>query len=256
MRNAGSHAPLTGSFPIAFTIYSDSAATDSLWGEQHASIPVNAGVFTVLLGSATQGGLPLSLFTGETRWIKTSVSGTALLPLRPIVSVPYALHALHADIATSAPTDTLWQADGAGNLCRLPGNVGIGTCTPRSVLDVVKETGSHDVNAIHYTAINPQIRLNATASGNHQFEIRFNKGGETERRWSLLNDVTGNDSQTFGLKNWVNNTVPWFVGGSGNVGIGDIGETNPPERLVVAGEQAFSGSAATRLRDREKISDI
>ncbi len=94
--------PLTGNFPMTFALFTVPAGGTPLWSESYANVTVTAGVFNVLLGSDTP--LPLgSLFTGQTLYIETTVSGNVLSPRRPIVSVGYAARAAIADSAAAAP---------------------------------------------------------------------------------------------------------------------------------------------------------
>src|SRR5438128_927379 len=54
--------PVTASEPMTFKLYPDSTTGSVLWSESYASVSVTAGVFNVLLGSAT--ALPPAVFSG------------------------------------------------------------------------------------------------------------------------------------------------------------------------------------------------
>src|SRR5688572_26881312 len=56
--------PASGSFSMTFTIYSAASGGNILWTESQ-SVTVTNGVFNVLLGSATGGGIPSNVFTGS-----------------------------------------------------------------------------------------------------------------------------------------------------------------------------------------------
>lgn len=92
--------PRTGSFTMAFALFSDSTGGTTLWSESYASVPVNAGVFTVLLGAVSP--LTASVFSGSSSWLETSVDGVTLSPRRPLSTVGYAFRAAVAESALVA----------------------------------------------------------------------------------------------------------------------------------------------------------
>jgi len=95
--------PLTGTFNITFTIYDAVSGGNNLWSEPQNSIKVKNGLFSVLLGSATIGGIPESVFDGVDRYLGVKVgSDSEMSPREQLVSVPYAYKA--------KPTGTEWQA--------------------------------------------------------------------------------------------------------------------------------------------------
>jgi hypothetical protein len=111
------------------------------------AVPVANGLFTQNLDFG-------DVFNGEARWLEVSVrnpagSGafTPVLPRTPILSVPYASHALLADTATSAPWAGLtgvpsnvsdayspWHVAGGG--ISFADRVGIGSPAPLAKLEV------------------------------------------------------------------------------------------------------------------------
>lgn len=75
--------------PMTFAIYTDSIGTDSLWSETQASVVVQKGIFSVLLGSVNP--IPDSVFSGEVRYLGVKAGGDAeMTPRKPIVSTGYA----------------------------------------------------------------------------------------------------------------------------------------------------------------------
>src|SRR2546426_11652207 len=76
--------PRQGPFKMSFSIFADSTGGAALWTETYAAIPVNSGVFGVMLGTVTP--LPASAFTGVRLWLQTAVSDTILAPRRPLVN--------------------------------------------------------------------------------------------------------------------------------------------------------------------------
>lgn len=72
------------------------------------NIAVTNGVFNLLIGSATVGGVPLSVFQGENVYLSVKVEGQQLTPRQRIATVGFAAkaaeadHASYADLAGSA----------------------------------------------------------------------------------------------------------------------------------------------------------
>lgn len=80
--------PITGSPSITFSIY-DGAGV-SKWTESHASVQVDDGLFSVMLGSQT--ALPYSIFTGEDLYLGISIGEDAeILPRTLLASTPGAV---------------------------------------------------------------------------------------------------------------------------------------------------------------------
>ncbi len=87
-------APLNGTYGMTFALYD--AATDGslVWGpEEHTAVEVSNGLFSVGLGSKTQGGIPTTTWNGD-RYLEITVSGETLSPRELIRSVPIAGMAL------------------------------------------------------------------------------------------------------------------------------------------------------------------
>ena len=90
--------PLTGTFSITFTIYDSEMDGTALWTETQPIIAVNNGLFNVLLGTATVGGVPENGFNGPDRWLSVAIeSDSEVMPRQRLVSVPYAYKAHDSD---------------------------------------------------------------------------------------------------------------------------------------------------------------
>ena len=84
---------------MTFIIYDGVGA--SKWTESHATVQVNDGLFSVVLGSQT--ALPDSVFTGDDRYLGITVGGDSeISPRTLLTSAPCAAHANHALMADSA----------------------------------------------------------------------------------------------------------------------------------------------------------
>lgn len=137
-----------GAFPadttvqIEFKIYDDSTGGNAKWEQTQSSVNVKYGIFSVLLGP-----IPDSVFNGDIRYLEVKVgSDSPMTPRRRIVSVGYAFRSERADTAEFAwiPADNDWCGIGTGKLwpCNINDNIGIGTSSPTSKLEVYTTGGT------------------------------------------------------------------------------------------------------------------
>ena len=86
------HKPVTGVVGVTFSLYKDQQGGSPLWVEAQNVRADETGHYTVMLGSASADGVPLSLFSSaEAHWISTQISGQPEQPRILLLSVPYAL---------------------------------------------------------------------------------------------------------------------------------------------------------------------
>jgi len=89
---------------LRFAIYAEQASTSPLWSEEQVVWINSNGSFNVLLGTATENGVPARLFAaGAARWIGVSVDGREAVARSLMVSVPYALKAADAETLGGLP---------------------------------------------------------------------------------------------------------------------------------------------------------
>lgn len=106
-------APLNGAYNITFRIYDHQTEDTCKWEEAQEDIPVNNGIFTVLLGNKTDLDLPFD----EDYWLTLEVNDDGeMTPRQRIASVGYAIHAETADSIADVelvPTGAiiLWRDD-------------------------------------------------------------------------------------------------------------------------------------------------
>jgi hypothetical protein len=95
--------PIEGNHNLTFKVYPDSqVATPDLWSEEHTDVPVDDGLFNVILGSIE--AIPDTLFDGAERWIGVTVgTDPEMTPRMRITSVPWAVRAEVADTVLTAP---------------------------------------------------------------------------------------------------------------------------------------------------------
>lgn len=126
------NAPLTGAYALTFRLYATPVGGAPLWTETQADVPVDDGLFGVLLGSLTSLALPFD----QPYWLSIEVGTDGeMTPRQPLASVPTARR---ADVADAITPGALTPVYIVGN------NVGIGTATPAQTLDVagtVQATG-------------------------------------------------------------------------------------------------------------------
>jgi hypothetical protein len=90
--NAG--VPLDGTYGMTFALYDEATGGNLIWGpEAHTAVPVSEGLFSVGLGSNSQGGIPTTTWNGD-RYLEITVGGETLSPRELIRSVPIAGMAL------------------------------------------------------------------------------------------------------------------------------------------------------------------
>lgn len=94
-------SPIEDSLDMTFKIYDAAALGSELWNETLSDVPVERGVFSVLLG--LNNPIPDSIFIESTnRWLELKVETQILSPRTQITSVAYAYAAVHADTAQYA----------------------------------------------------------------------------------------------------------------------------------------------------------
>ncbi|MCK4548077.1 MAG: right-handed parallel beta-helix repeat-containing protein [Candidatus Eisenbacteria sp.] len=113
--------PVDGDHKITFAIYPDSAAgATALWTEEHDPVPVNEGLFNVILGGIE--AIPDSVFASASRWMGIKVDDDPeTSPRMQITSVPWAFSAAAADSAALVDWDNVAGmpydfADGVDNV--------------------------------------------------------------------------------------------------------------------------------------------
>jgi hypothetical protein len=107
----GQNKPLSGVVPVTFAIYARQEDNRPLWMETQDVTVAADGTYAVLLGSASQGGVPAELFSkGEARWLGVQTPEQAERPRVLLVSVPYALKAADADTLGGLPASAFLTA--------------------------------------------------------------------------------------------------------------------------------------------------
>jgi len=93
--------PLTGAHDLSLTLFDAPSGGATLWTENEAGVTFDSGFFSIDLGTSTPFDLDTVQHSAEL-WLELSIDGAPPLPARlPLQSVPYALVAARADVATS-----------------------------------------------------------------------------------------------------------------------------------------------------------
>lgn len=216
---------------LTFRIFDVESGGMSLWGETQNNVPVNEGLFNVILGSLN----PINLPFDEDYWLEIEVG--ILGPLSPrakLTSVGYAYRAEYSDtsdysfkalradtadyatVAVAAESDSDWTISGSDMYSAVSGNVGIGTSSPTSPLTIQPVLG-------------PDIEF---AGGSWNADImadrQFNVGTSNASTFSLITD----------------NQYRLLIQGGGNVGIGTV---SPAAKLEVYYDNTNSNSATIAI---------
>jgi len=84
--------PITGTIEVTFSFHDALENGSLIWSETYASLVVNNGIISVLLGSVTP--ITASHFGGPSVFIQSDVTGYGILsPRQQLTSVPYAIRA-------------------------------------------------------------------------------------------------------------------------------------------------------------------
>jgi trimeric autotransporter adhesin len=109
------HTSLTGVVGVTFSLYKDQQGGSPLWVETQNVRVDETGHYTVMLGSGSADGVPLSLFSSaEAHWISTQISGQPEQSRILLLSVPYALKAADAETLGGLPASAFMHANAGG----------------------------------------------------------------------------------------------------------------------------------------------
>ncbi|MCF7794694.1 MAG: hypothetical protein K9N39_11930 [Candidatus Cloacimonetes bacterium] len=249
---------------MEFRIYDVPTGGSSLWSEQHMSVQISDGIFSVELGGTTP--FPADLFDNAEMYVTFVFGGEEMSPRQQLRSVPYSLQSSAIDgvdlaglvqqsdtgdvtvagtvtadsfvgdgsglTGVAAVPDSDWTIDG-DNIYRMNGNVGIGTDFPAFKLSVTGDIFSDS-------------------------KIMAGFGSTTEPSFCFSTGL----EQT-GISSPVGNTLSFLTNASerlritmsGNVGIGTI---SPGSKLEVNGTvtaTSFVGDGSTLTNVGDDLGD-
>lgn len=212
--------PLNGNYELTFQIQDPGGV---LWSETHsaADVLVEDGIFSVVLGSLNP--IPTAVITGNDLYLVVTVAGDDPMPAMPLTSVPFAVRAAVADSVAGGGggADGDWSFNGDDLYAAVPGNVGIGTTTPRRRLEILGDgtEGGIRWGTTYGGSLLGDIYHGGTGNG---FIINSHAGGGS---WADLHLQT-------------NAVTRLYVDSSGKVGIGTL---TPAQLLDVTGTVQMTG---------------
>jgi hypothetical protein len=227
MLTNNSGQPLIGNYDINFKVYNASSGGDMRWEETQTDIAVTNGLFNVILGGATVGGMDLDF--SEEYWLEIWVEGEQMSERLRFTSVGYAYRAKVADsatVATSAQMGGGWVDD--GTVVRLQNSsdtVGIGTSSPGRKLHVYNQT-SFEVRAESGEGYS---FFETYAAFDYNSGLKMIEDGSTKAYayWNAAEDFLS----------LFESGVDRLVVKNGNVG---VATTSPSSRLHVGGSMALA----------------
>jgi hypothetical protein len=239
-----------GVYSVRFAIYDAAAGGTALWTETQ-NVTQQGGVFDVYLGTIT--ALPLDLFSDGDRWLGIKVGSDPEMAQRSrLAPSPWAIQAADSDKvdgfhasqtptpnyilpldntgmlpASVIPPDDDWTISG-NDIYRLTGHVGIGMAPGSFRLDV---DGTARMGGFKMpTGASDGYVLTSDATGTGTWQ-------------AAAAGITGSGTANYIAKFTGASTIADSViyqKADGNVG---IGQTNPSQKLDVAGNLAVSGKA-------------
>jgi len=233
LKDGAGNLVANGSYSVIFTIYDAASNGNVMWAES-TSVNTSNGIFNVLLGSVNP--VPDSVFNDPARFLGIKVgTDPETTPRQRLTSVGY------------SQRSSEWTS-AAGELFRLNGDVGIGTSSPMSRLQVDDPNSAIVANVVNDNAGEVHA-VQGLVSGSFGEKIALSRvvtGGVGEAYGVLARSTTSGvnygvyGSAFGGTTNWAG----YFP--SGDVYVHDkvgLGTTSPAAKLHVKGA-GFPGAFA------------
>ncbi len=233
------NVPVDGTKKMVFSIYPDAVGGSPIWTSGEADVTVHNGLFRYVLDLSSIDNWT----AGETLYLEVQIGTDILTPREAIYAYPYAIN---SHLLGGKTTDYFLNTSGEeqtkqGDL-NIIGNVGIGTTSPNSKLDVsgaIKYSGSYPGTILYG-------RTSSTGTPTSDgFRVRYDgQFWGTTRDVLIIEKTDGNADSPDGGIAFVNTgqdgieDTAMVIRGNGNVGIGTM---SPGAKLEVAGNFRATG---------------
>ncbi|MBA7517878.1 hypothetical protein ES705_09934 [subsurface metagenome] len=233
------NVPVDGTKKMVFSIYPDAVGGSPIWTSGEVDVTVHNGLFRYVLDLSSIDNWT----AGETLYLEVKIETDILTPREELYAYPYAIN---SHLLGGKTTDYFLNTSGEeqtkqGDL-NIIGNVGIGTTSPNSKLDVsgaIKYSGSYPGTILYG-------RTSSTGTPTSDgFRVRYDgQFWGTTRDVLIIEKTDGNADSPDGGIAFVNTgqdgieDTAMVIRGNGNVG---IGTTNPGAKLEVAGNFKATG---------------
>jgi len=222
------NVPVDGTKKMVFSIYPDAVGGDELWTSGEVDVTVHNGLFRYVLDLSSIDNWT----AGETLYLEVQIGTDILTPREAIYAYPYAIN---SHLLGGKTTDYFLNTSGEeqtkqGDL-NIIGNVGIGTTSPNSKLDVsgaIKYSGSYPGTILYG-------RTSSTGTPTSDgFRVRYDgQFWGTTRDVLIIEKTDGNADSPDGGIAFVNTgqdgieDTAMVIRGNGNVGIGTTSPETP-----------------------------
>lgn len=105
VRYSGSAEATPGqTLTLKFSLYANQTGGDAVWSESQQVTPGESGKYSVLLGAATENGLPQKMFSSaQAKWLGVTVGDGPEQPRTLLVATPYSLKSSDAETLGGHP---------------------------------------------------------------------------------------------------------------------------------------------------------
>ncbi|MFA5929176.1 MAG: hypothetical protein WC838_07760, partial [Candidatus Margulisiibacteriota bacterium] len=208
-------ALVNSTLTMTFKIWTDPTAGTLLWSTSNIIVPVNQGIYSVVLDQVSS-----NVFTGDNAYLEVIVGGETLAPRTQINSVGYALQAA--------------SVTGLSNSIPSSGNVGIGTTAPAAKLDIYSANELDGIKVRGLSGVS--LETHPYNRGYPALKIISHEGSSVGKFYTRFQHRNFNTSQMVDVIG---------IDHAGQVG---IGTTNPYAQLDLAGNNQTGNGANLYVR--------